>query len=318
MNRILVIQTAFLGDVILATPVISELNRLYPNAAIDVLVKKGNEALLQNNPKINEVIPFDKSKGKYKSMWRLVKRFRKTKYNLLINMHRFGSSGMITAVSGAQERRGFDKNPFAFRYTHKFPHQIGNGTHEVERNLSLIRDLGAHTLVRPELFPSKEDWDRASLFQSQPYICIAPASVWFTKQLPEHKWIALIRKHSDKKVFVLGGPTDSELGDRILAAVPEVNSENLAGKLSLLQSAALMKGAERNYVNDSGPLHLASSVNAKVTAFFCSTVPEFGFGPIAEGSEIKQVEGLECRPCGLHGHKECPKAHFKCGNEMVV
>lgn len=318
MNRILVIQTAFLGDVILATPVVSELHRLYPNASIDVLVKKGNESLLANNPKIRNVIAFDKSNGKYKSIFRLIKQFRKEKYDLVINMHRFGSSGMIAGFSGAKQRIGFDKNPFAWRYTKKYPHKIGNGTHEVERNLSLIQDFGAAKVVRPELFPSKEDFDKVAGYQSEPYICIAPASVWFTKALPESKWIELIEKNRKKKIYVLGGPDDRDLADRILSQTSDVRSESLCGKLSLLQSAALMKGAERNYVNDSGPLHLASSMNANVTAFFCSTVPEFGFGPMSEGSEIKQVEGLDCRPCGLHGHKECPKGHFKCGLEIEI
>jgi heptosyltransferase-2 len=318
VNRILIIQTAFLGDVILATPVISELHRLYPNAVIDVLVKKGNESLLANNPKIRNVIPFDKTKGKYKSILRLIRQFRGEKYDLLVNMHRFGSSGIITAFSGAKERYGFEKNPFAFRFTQKFPHTIGDGTHEVERNLSLIKSFGASAIIRPELYPSEGDFDHIKGYQSKPYICIAPASVWFTKQLPESKWIELLEKHSDKKVFVLGGPDDFDLGQCILAPVQHVEAENLCGKLSLLQSAALMKGAHRNFVNDSGPLHLASSMNAPVTAFFCSTVPEFGFGPLSEDAEIKQVANLDCRPCGLHGHKECPKGHFKCGLEIEI
>jgi len=313
VKRILVIQTAFLGDVILATPVVSQLHRLYPDASIDVLVKKGNESLLANNTKIRKVIAFDKSNGKYKSIFRFIKQFRKEKYDLTVNMHRFGSSGMIAGFSGAKQRVGFDKNPFAWRYTKKYPHKIGNGTHEVERNLSLIQEFGAQSIVRPELFPSKKDFEKVSAFQSEAYICIAPASVWFTKALPESKWVELINKNLQKKVYILGGPDDTELANRILSEVPEASAENLCGKLSLLQSAALMKGAERNYVNDSGPLHLASSMNAKVTAFFCSTIPEFGFGPLSDDSEIKQVEGLNCRPCGLHGHAACPKGHFKCG-----
>lgn len=283
-----------------------------------MVVKKGNESLLSNNPKIRKVFAFDKSNGKYKSIFRLIKQFRKEQYDLVVNLHRFGSSGMLAGFSGAKQRIGFDKNPFAWRYTQKFPHEIGNGTHEVERNLSLIQDFGASKLIRPELYPSKGDFEKVQSLQSDKYICIAPASVWFTKALPEQKWVALIEKYQDRKVYILGGPGDSELARRILEKASHENIENLCGQLSLLQSAALMKGALRNYVNDSGPLHLASAVNASVTAFFCSTVPEFGFGPLSEDSEIKQVENLECRPCGLHGHQECPKGHFKCGNEMSV
>ena len=283
-----------------------------------MLVKKGNESLLVNNPKIREVITFDKANGKYKAMYRLIKKFRKTKYDLVVNMHRFGSSGVITAFSGAKQRIGFDKNPFSWRFTKTFPHQIGNGTHEVERNLSLIQDFGAAKIARPELFPSQKDVEAVKKYQLKPYICMAPASVWYTKQLPESKWIELIQKHSGTQIYILGGPGDKELGNRIIAQVPEAEIDNLSGKLTLLQSAALMKNAERNFVNDSGPLHLASAMNAKVTAFFCSTVPEFGFGPLSEDSEIKQVSNLECRPCGLHGHKECPQGHFKCGKEIVL
>ena len=96
------------------------------------------------------------------------------------------------------------------------------------------------------------------------------------------------------------------------------NVINLAGKLSLMQSAALMKNAKRNFVNDSGPLHLASAMNAPVTAFFCSTTPQFGFGPLSDDSKISEVENLDCRPCGIHGHKECPKGNFRCGNELKI
>jgi len=85
-----------------------------------------------------------------------------------------------------------------------------------------------------------------------------------------------------------------------------------------MESIALMKGAVRNHVNDSGPLHFASAVNAPVTAYFCSTVTDFGFGPLSDDSEVKEVTGLACRPCGLHGKKECPEGHFKCGRELVV
>lgn len=319
MNRILVIQTAFLGDVILATPLISELNRIYPNAHIDVLVKKGNESLLANNPKIGAVHTFDKKQGKLKGIISLIKQFRKQKYDLVINLHRFGSSGLIAGLSGGKKIFGFKKNPFSFLYTNKFDHQIGDGTHEVQRNLSLIKELGAEDLVRPELYPSEEDVIKVQQYRIDKYVTMAPASVWFTKQLPKEKWIELIKKlPEDQTVYLLGAPADKTLCREIMGAVENSKIVNLSGELSLLQSAALMKNALMNYVNDSGPLHLASSMNAPTTAFFCSTIPDFGFGPLADKNTVKEVQGLECRPCGLHGHKECPQGHFKCGYEMKL
>jgi len=91
VKKILIIQTAFLGDVILATPVISELKRLFPSSEIDILVRKGNESLLANNLKINSVFTFDKKNGKIKAIISLIKKFRKEQYDLVINLHRFGS-----------------------------------------------------------------------------------------------------------------------------------------------------------------------------------------------------------------------------------
>ncbi len=79
-----------------------------------------------------------------------------------------------------------------------------------------------------------------------------------------------------------------------------------------------MRGAVMNYVNDSAPLHLASAMDAPVRAVFLSTVPEFGFGPWgSRGEVIETTEKLDCRPCGVHGFKACPKGHFKCAEIAV-
>ncbi len=318
MKRILVIQTAFLGDVILATPVFSELKRLFPEAKIDALVKAGNESLLESHLSLNEVLVFSKKDGKWKSLIALIRSIRKRKYDVVINLHRFGSSGIITVLSGANETRGFAKNPFSIFFTNRFSHEIGDGTHEVERNLSLIHDIGAAKRVRPSLFPTPEDFSVVKSYQEDAYAVVAPASVWFTKQLPKEQWIKLIN-HLNSKVYLIGGPTDEQLCNEIVERLPKSDVVNLAGKLTLMQSAALISSAQRTYVNDSGPLHIASAMNAPVTAFFCSTVPEFGFGPLSDDAKIIQIqEKLECRPCGLHGHAACPKGHFKCGSEISV
>src|SRR5690606_2648055 len=314
VKRILFIQTAFLGDVILATAAIAEAKRIFPQAEIDVVVKKGNESLLLNNPAITNTIVFDKSGGKIKEILRLRKFFRIRNYDIAFNFHRFGSSGILTVLSGAKRKYGFKKNPFSFLFTKSFEHEIGNGKHEVERNLSMLKEFGATSIAKPHLYPSDTAIKKVTPYKSQTYICMAPASVWFTKQLPEHKWVELINKQEESlKIYLIGGPTDTELCNRIISQSLHTNIENLAGQLNLLESAALMKDAHRNYVNDSGPLHIASAMNAPVTAFFCSTVPNFGFGPLSDDCEIKEVKGLDCRPCGLHGYKTCRKRHFKCG-----
>lgn len=320
VQSVLIIQTAFLGDVILATPVISELARIYPGIAIDVLVRKGNESLLDNNPHIRQVYILNKKEGKYKSLLRLLRAFRTNRYEEIINLHRFASTGLLAAFSGAPSRVGFDKNPFSFRYTRKVAHSMDNGQHEVERNLLCIAHHGAVPLKRPELFPGQAAYEKVAEWQTEPYFCLAPASVWYTKQLPLEKWIELAAKLTTKgKVYVIGGPADAPLCQSVIDALPETQCANLAGKLSLLESAALLEKANRNYVNDSGPMHLCSAMNAPVTAFYCSTVPAFGFGPLSDDSAISESPlELDCRPCGLHGYKACPLGHFKCGHTIVV
>ena len=320
MKKILLIQTAFLGDVILATPVIEELKRIFPSASIDVLVKKGNESLLSNNPYCHNVFTFNKKEGKVKELIRLTRLIRSNNYDLAINLHRFGSSGMLMLLSNAKLKYGFQKNPFSFVYTKKFEHQIGNGQHEVERNLSVIKEFGAKEKCRPSLFPSQQHIEKIEQYIQEEFYCIAPASVWYTKQLPKQKWIEKIKRlPADKIIYLLGGKEDITLCSEIIQHANRSNLISLAGELNLLESAALIQKATRTFVNDSGPLHLASAMNAPVTAYFCSTTPKFGFGPLSDDSIIREsTETLSCKPCGLHGFKACPKGHFKCGETIEV
>lgn len=320
MKRILIIQTAFIGDVILATPLIEKLKRFYPDADIDFLLRKGNEGLLREHPKINKVLIWDKKKSKYNSLAKLGKEVRRNNYDLLINLQRFASSGLLTTSSGATEKIGFSKNPFSFAYTKKFPHVIDREHHETHRNLSLIEHLTDASFQRPVLYPTAVDYAKAEPYTGQPFITISPASVWFTKQLPSEKWIELIHsiKH-DWRIYLLGGPADLEICAKIKADSAHSGVHVLAGELNFLQSAALMESARMNYTNDSAPLHMASAVNAPVTAVYCSTIPEFGFGPLSDVSHtVQTAEELTCRPCGLHGKKSCPKGHFKCAHGIDV
>lgn len=320
MQKILVIQTAFIGDVILATALLEKLHHSFPQADMDLMVRKGNEALLDQHPWIHEVLIWDKKNQKKKNLWRLLKKIRNTKYNLVINLQRFASTGIVTAFSGAKEKRGFDKNPISFLYDKKVPHSMLNGLHEVERNHLLIADLTDNNISKPKLYPSEKDEQSVKQFQQSPYICIAPASVWFTKQYPKDKWVELIDLiPAEFSVYLIGSKQDIELCKSIIDLSKNKTVVSLAGKLSFLESGALMKKAVMNYVNDSAPLHIASAVNAPVTAIYCSTIPEFGFYPLSDHSTILQtMVPLECKPCGLHGLKACPLGHFNCAHTIEV
>ena len=319
IQRILVIQTASIGDVVLATPVVEKLKDFYPGAKIDFLVKYGIQSLLTSHPKIKRVLVWDKSTDKYKHIKQLISVIRERKYDVVVNLQRFASSGLITALSGAPIKLGFNKNPFSVFYTKSVKHQIsadpGKSEHEVSRNLSVIDSITDASRNYPlKLYPSQDDFAKVSQFKTKKYICLAPTSLWFTKQFPAEKWIEFLREiDEDLLVYFLGAKNDRTICNEIIKASAHKNSLDLSGKLSFLESAALMKDAAMNFVNDSAPQHFASAVNAPLTSIFCSTVPSFGFGPLSDNSIVIETdEKLSCRPCGLHGFGSCPKKHFKC------
>ncbi len=319
MKKFLVIQTAFIGDAILATPVLEKLNQFYPDSQIDLLLRKGNESLFGEHPFIKNLFVWDKKKGKYKALFSILKKVRKEKYDYVINLQRFATTGWFTCFSRAKTKIGFAKNPFSFCFDIKGDHKLEKGIHEVNRNLALIEDLTDSSFIKPKLYPSKQAFEKVKRYTEKPYICIAPTSVWFTKQAPQKLWINLINRLKHKYVvYMLGGKADFAACD-LINKETEMRAVNLCGRLNLLESSVLMKGARMNYVNDSAPLHLTSSLNAPVRAVFCSTVEDFGFGPLSDDSKVIEVkEKLECRPCGLHGKKQCPLEHFKCGNNIDV
>ena len=316
MKKFLVIQTAFLGDAVLATALLEKLHTFFPDAAIDLVVRKGNDGLFDGHPFLRKLFVWEKRTDKTRNLFKLIGELREERYDHVINCQRFFSTGLMAALARGGEKIGYDKNPLSFLFSRKVNHVIGDGRHEVDRLNALIEHMTDKSRPLPKLYPTEKDRPQAVV--SGRYVCIAPTSVWFTKQWPQAKWTELIRSlPSDVKVFLLGAPGDAEACARI--AKHAGRGEVLAGKLSLLGTAHLMEGAVMNYVNDSAPLHIASAMNAPVTVVFCSTVPAFGFGPLrANGRVVETTEKLDCRPCGLHGYKSCPKGHFKCANSITA
>lgn len=326
--RVLVIQTAFIGDVILATSFVSLIKEYFPEAKVDFLLRAGNETLLKNHPQISKVIVWDKKKNKYLNLLKIALKARKNKYDYAFNIQRFTNSGLFTALCGAKTKVGFKQNPLSFLFNFKIEHKIPypdqhDFLHEVQRNallLSAVVDnfkLPKASDIPPRLYPDKNDFNKVQNFVNQEFIILAPSSVWFTKQWPKQRWIDIKNKiHKDYHIYFIGAPDDREYIDSIILETS--NCTNLCGKLNLVQSAALMQKAKRVIVNDSAPLHLASAVDAPTTAIFCSTVPDFGYTPLSsQHSVVQAIPKLECMPCGLHGKVSCPEGHFKCANNIT-
>ena len=322
-KKYLIIQTAFTGDVILATALVEKLIGAEPDAVIDMLVRKGNESLLNGHPHLKQTMVWNKNENKYGGLLNLVKEIRANKYDEVINVQRFATTGLITAFSGAKVKRGFSKNPFSFLFTMRFEHTVENGMQETERNQLLLSGLTDSVAAKPKVYPSTGDFEKIQSLAEKKFITIAPGSVWFTKTFPAYKWVELIQQilqsNSSISIYLIGAPNEKEECEQIKNKTNSSLVINLAGQLSLLQSAALMSRSMMNYTNDSAPLHLASAMNAPVTAVYCSTVPLFGFGPLSDVSKVVQTRlDLPCRPCGLHGYRNCPLIHFKCAHSIEI
>ena len=302
---------------ILATSVLETLHRAHPNARIDLLVRKGVESLFSDHPYLHALLIWDKQKGKYSGLFRMLLTIRQQRYDAVINLHRFGSSGLLTAFSGAGQRVGFRKNPLSRFFTRRVSHKIERTWHEIDRNHQLIEPFVSGKPARPRLYPRPQDV--AHVRRDRPYICVAPATIWRTKQYPMERWAALIdRLPIGYEVLLIGGKADHALCETIRKSTRHPQVVNLAGSFQLLESAALIARAAMTYANDSAPVHLASAMNAPVALLYCSTAPVYGFTPLSERHHIVESSlSLPCRPCGIHGHRACPEGHSKCAEFTV-
>ena len=317
--NILIIQTAFPGDVILATAFVADLSDRYPEAQLHMVVRRGCEDILADNPRIHRVFVWDKGHQRNRNLFRLSNELRNIGYDRVYNLQRYASSGFLTWRTGSPIRVGYSSNPLSIAFhesvKHRIPHPHETGfLHEVQRNRLLLDDQILPPR-RPELYFTDVERLRATeLVDSNPVVVIAPASNWFTKQWHEEGWSALIASIPPEiSIFIVGGKEDVALGERLRGQNKQVT--NLCGKLRFRETAALMEQAWHVFTNDSAPLHLASAVNAPTTAIFCSTIPQFGFGPLADYSRIVR-SSIACCSHGLHGARSCKEGHFSCSRSI--
>jgi heptosyltransferase-2 len=327
ISKILIIQTAFLGDVILCTPLIKATKKLFPHSFISFLLIPETKNILENNPHLNEIIVYDK-KGKEKGLknfFKMVEKIKRKNFGLALIPHRYLRSALLAYLARIPQRIGFDKSTGSFLFTQKVTYQ--NNWHEVDRNLSLLSDFNRGLPDKtPELFPTSEDFSYASQLlqdsgvkENDKMVGIAPGSVWATKRwLPERfaEVSDFLIEEAGAKVIFLGSKEDERLCSEI-AKLMEEKPVILTGKTNILQSAAIISKCKVILSNDSAPVHIASAMRKPVVAIFGSTIPEFGFAPYGEGNIVIEKK-MKCRPCGIHGKNRCPEKHFKCMTEITT
>lgn len=315
VSKVLIIQTAFLGDAVLVTSLLEKIRVESPETVIHLLVRKGNESLFQayTPPCLSRVWAYDKA-NKRQSWIELRSQLKQESFDKVFVVQRFFGMGLLSLMIGAKQVFGFAKNPLSWFFNKAYPHPFGNGMHEVERNTALLSDWLGDKVYQPFLNPVKVTPP------AENYICISPGSVWETKRLPIQKWIEFIHLlPRDQAIVLMGSPNEQYLSDEIEQACSGWPIYNETGKHALVASTSIFAQSKGNFVNDSGPMHLSSAVNVPTVAVFCSTTPDFGFGPLADHSQIIEVsEQLDCRPCGDHGKKNCPLGHYACGNHISI
>lgn len=326
-KNILVIQTAFAGDVILTLPLIQVLKENFPVAKISFLCIPGVTQVLENNPCIDEVITYDKRKSQKGIMqfFGFIKFIKSKQFDLIISPHRSFRSTMISYLSGVGNTISFDTSSMSSKYKTRVVYK--KNVHEIIRNLSLLAPLGIvkNEIIPPELFPSGNDvsvvknlLESYNISEWDNFITIAPGSVWYTKAFPDVKFANVINVLNEfsVKIILIGGEEDFGLCAKIKVLCKNLNVFNASGKLTYLQSAELIRRSKALLTNDSAPLHLANSVGTQVIAIFGATIPEFGFYPYNKNDVVLQVNGLKCRPCGIHGGNRCPVKTFDCMNKI--
>lgn len=316
-GRALVIQTSFIGDTVLTTPLIA---RLAEQAPVDVVVTPVSAPLLANHPGIASIVVYDK-RGTDKGVGgfvRLARRLRGDRYAMAYHAQGSMRSAALSLAAGIGERIGFQTSAGRRLYTTRVPYIEGD--HHAARLLRLAGGSGStESVPRPRLYPGERE--RAAVdallreagVTSEPFIALAPGSVWATKRWPEY---AALAKEISGRLVIVGSAADGELANEIGRAAGG-RAIDATGRLSLLASAELIGRAAALVTNDSAPLHLASAMGTPTVAIFGPTVPEFGFGPLAERSIVLGVTTLACRPCDRHGPQRCPLGHWRCMREIT-
>lgn len=323
VKRVLVIKMRHHGDVLLTSPLFSNLQKALPNAVIDAFIYKETLPMLEGHPAIHSFHLYDKEWKKRGILKRIsqeishLRAIRSKQYDLVINLTEGDRGAIVSLFSKAFCRVGFDpkgKGFFAKKkaYTHLIkicPHP----RHMVERQLDALRRIG--------IFPCQEERDlylsipeeakekmrnrlqEAGILE-QEYILIHPVSRWRFKCLSIHQMKELIFKlhKRGEKIVISSGPdlSEKEFIDTICSQVTSVPVLNLSGKTSLKELAALIQMSKALISVDSVPLHIASATKTPLVVAFGPT-SEQNWGPWMHPQAYVVSQTFSCRPCYQDG-----------------
>jgi heptosyltransferase-2 len=309
VTHIAIIQTAFIGDVALSLYLAQEIHELHPKAKITFVTTSQSTELARCANAIDEVIIFDKRRADsgLKGVSRIVNVLRNANVDCVFGLQRSARTAIIAALTRAKNSLGFSNATFSWLYKRTAPWELNK--HEIERNRSLLEYFDDISI--PENVPNVELSLPECDERYKNCIALAPGSVWKTKRWIEEHWSETAEELIAKgyRVVLIGGKDDAELCNHIAKSS---GAESLAGTTSLPQTLSLLRTARVLITNDSAPTHLAGLVRCRTVTIYGSTVPEFGFAPRGSKDIAVENKSLKCRPCGIHGKRECPLGTMGC------
>lgn len=310
---VLVVRLSSLGDVVLTTPVFENLKRAFPSRPVAILVKKGFADVFRNNPFVDEVLVFE-SKG----LLGWAGEIRRRRFDVFLDLHDTIRSRLWSWASGAGRVARYDKRTLERRrlVSTKSSSPRLKGT-VVDRYLECLPSLGVPVVARqPRLYPDAVE-SVAEASGADFVVGVAPGAAHATKRwAPERFAEAADRLAGGKgKVLIFGAASDRAAADAVAARLTSPFA-NLAGETSLRRMFALLSKCRVVLTNDSGAMHAAAALGVPTVAVFGPTVEAFGFSPTGSRTAVVQLDGLECRPCHLHGLPACPLGHFKCMQDI--
>jgi len=319
--KILLVQTSFLGDTILSTPVIKGLHTLYPDARIWMMTTPLSSSLVKRDPILSGVISYDK-RGKesgVSGLIRMSRRIKKMRFDKVYSLHRSFRTSFLVWLTGIPERTGCDDAGLSFVYNTRTKRDFS--THDVIRNLSILsKEAKLETFDSDmRLFaPPRDEISRrlvGRLPEKGTYAVLVPGSVWKTKMW---KWqgfrsVAEFLLSKDIPVVLLGASSDKRVCSSVSKGLPIAD---VSGETTISEAMYIMKHAKLSVCNDSMSLHMSSAFKIPTVAVFCATSPEFGYGPWKNNSVVVEKTGLHCKPCRPHGSNTCPTGTEACMNDL--
>jgi len=333
LHKTLVIRLSSVGDIVLSSPLVRALHGRYPDSQIDFLVKEEYADLVRYNPHLTHVVPFP-SGGTPGDILRLRRLIAASGYDLIIDIHDSIRSRLL--ASGAAPVTRVNKRKIAralLVYLKIDAYDRWGGAPDVPaRYLETVSDWGVtDDGGAPEIYFTAAERSRAEALIAAGGIApgtraigLCPGARHGNKMWPQERFTActagLAARHGEMPFLLFGGAEEEGLCAAIVSglrsAAPGAVTLNLAGKLSLLETAAAMDRCAVIIANDTGLMHIAAARGIPVVAVFGPTVRQFGFFPRGSRSSVVEHPGLACRPCTHIGLPRCPEGHFRCMNEI--